>query len=85
MKGKYVIVQTPKFERNFRKLDPELQERISEQILLLEFQPHLGKFLHGRLKGLFSLRIGEYRVIYEVLSQRVILHAVAHRRAVYER
>ncbi len=59
MNPKYSIVQTPKFERNFRKLRSELQRRISEQILALEDQPLSGKPLHGQLKGLFSFRVGE--------------------------
>ena len=84
MNRRYVIVHTPRFERNFRKLRPESQARISEHILLLEVHPHVGKSLHGRLKGLYSLRIGDYRVIYEIRHQRIILHAVGHRRTVYE-
>ena len=79
-----MVVQTPKFEKNFRKLKPEIQRRISEQILILEVQPHSGKSLHGQLKGLFSLRVAEYRVIYEIHGQRIILHTVGHRRSVYE-
>ena len=84
MNRKYLIVQTPKFERRFRKLSLDLQQRISSQILELEIQPQAGKPLHGRLKGLFSLRVGEYRVVYEIRKERVLLHLVAHRRAVYE-
>jgi len=81
---KYTVVQTPKFERAFRKLDSELQRRISSHILELAVQPQIGKPLRGRLKGLFSLRIGEYRVVYEIRKDKVILHIVAHRRSVYE-
>ena len=80
----YTVVQTPKFERAFRKLDSELQRRISSQLLDLEVQPEKGKRLHGRLKGLFSLRIGDYRVVYEIRKDNVILHVVEHRRSVYE-
>ncbi len=84
MNPKYSVVQTPKFERNFRKLRSELQRRISEQILTLEDQPLSGKPLHGQLKGLFSLRVGEYRVVYEIHEQSIILHTVGHRRSIYE-
>jgi mRNA interferase RelE/StbE len=81
---KYSVVQTPKFERNFRKLRSELQRRISDQILTLEDQPLSGKPLHGQLKGLFSLRVGEYRIVYEIQQRRIILHTVGHRRSIYE-
>ncbi len=59
MNPKYSIVQTPKFERNLRKLRSELQRRISEQMLALEDQPLCGNPLHRQLKGLFSLTVGE--------------------------
>ena len=84
MYRKYTVVQTPKFERAFRKLDSDLQRRISSQLLDLESQPETGKRLHGRLKGLFSLRVGDYRVLYEIRKEKVILHIMQHRRAVYE-
>jgi len=80
----HTVVQTPKFEKAFRKLDSELQRRISSQLLDLEVQPEAGKRLHGNLKGLFSLRIGDYRVVYEIRKDKVILHMVEHRRSVYE-
>jgi mRNA-degrading endonuclease RelE of RelBE toxin-antitoxin system len=81
---KYIVVQTPKFERAFRKLDSELQRRISTQLLDLEDRPETGKRLHGRLKGLFSLRTGHYRIVYEIRKEKVILLIVEHRRTVYE-
>ena len=84
MNRRYTVVQTPKFERAFRKLNSELQQRISSRLLDLEVQPETGKRLHGGLRGLFSLRIGDYRVLYEVRRERVILHMVEHRRTVYK-
>ena len=83
MKPKHQIVHTQKFERNFKKLSSESQRRIAEEVLLLETDPAVGKPLHGELKGLFSLRIGRYRVVYEIQERRIVLHMVAHRRAVY--
>ena len=83
MKPRHRIVQTPRFERNFRKLSSESQRRVAEKILLLETDPAAGKPLHGELKGLSSLRVGSYRVVYEIQDERIILHMVAHRRAAY--
>jgi mRNA interferase RelE/StbE len=83
LKPRYRIVHTPRFERHFRKLSSESQRRVAEKALLLEIDPAAGKPLHGDLKGLFSLRVGRHRVVYEIQDQRIILHMVAHRRAVY--
>jgi mRNA interferase RelE/StbE len=43
--------------------------------------------LAGDLTGLYKLRVGAYRVIYEVLhAERIVLvHAIGHRREVYRR
>ena len=83
MKPRYRIVHTPGFERNFRKLSSESQRRVAEKIVLLETDPAAGKPLHGELKGLSSLRVGRYRVVYETQDEKIILHVVAHRRAAY--
>ena len=83
MKPRHQIVHTRKFERKFKKLGSESQRRIAEEVLLLETVPAVGKPLHGELKSLFSLRVGRYRVLYEIQDRRIVLHTVAHRRAVY--
>jgi mRNA interferase RelE/StbE len=83
LKPRYRIVHTPRFERNFKKLSSESQRRIAEKILLLETDLFVGRPLHGELRGLSSLRVGRYRVVYEIQDQKIILHAVAHRRTVY--
>ena len=48
--------------------------------------PHrVGKPLRGDLRGLFSARRGEFRVIYEIFDHRIVVEVltVAHRRDVY--
>lgn len=46
----------------------------------------LGKPLHGEFKNLYRYRVGDYRVIYEVRKQQVlvIVVKVGHRKDVYE-
>lgn len=41
--------------------------------------------LTGDLAGLYKLRVGDYRVIYEVLwdEQTIVIHAIGHRREIY--
>ena len=83
MKRRYRIVHTPRVERNFRRLNSESQRTVAEKVLLLETDPAAGKPFHGELKGLSSLRVGSYRVVYEIQHERIILHMVGHRRAAY--
>ena len=41
--------------------------------------------LTGELAGLHRLRVGDFRVIYQILrdEQTIIIHAIGHRREIY--
>jgi mRNA interferase RelE/StbE len=43
-----------------------------------------GKPLRHTLKGIWSLRVNDYRVIYQILKNKVIILKIGHRREVYE-
>ncbi len=47
--------------------------------------PHVGKLLKGNLSGLRRLRVGAYRVVYEINENqvRVLVLRVAHRKESY--
>ena len=44
-----------------------------------------GKKLVGRLEGLWSARVGNYRVLYTVEAGRAIVRAIRHRAVAYRR
>lgn len=77
---------TPRFERMLKRLPPDRQRILLERASELEGNPYLGKGLTGPLRGLMSLRVGDYRVIYFVDQRKntVWLIAVGHRKSVYE-
>jgi len=47
---------------------------------------NLGKPLSGNLSGLYRYRIGDYRVLYQLVREEIIIDVVAvgHRKDVYE-
>lgn len=77
---------TRTFERDFRKLDTQLRRRLDSAIRNLEVNPHLGKPLRGELSGKWSLRVGNYRIVYTIVENErtVILYDVKHRKVAYE-
>ena len=65
-----MIVLTPAFRRDYRRLSSEVQKRAEEEIEGLaacEDPRRLGHKLHGRWKGLHSHEIGlQYRMIFRI-------------------
>jgi mRNA-degrading endonuclease RelE of RelBE toxin-antitoxin system len=63
---------------------------VAETLTLLEADPEeMGKELRGRLRGLWSCRVGNYRVLYTIgrpkARTRVIVWAIRHRGIAYGR
>lgn len=75
--------------RDLARLDRPEARRIVQRINwlasnLCRIRPEA---LGGDLAGLYKLRVGDYRVIYEVLDgeQMLLVHAIGHRREIYRR
>ncbi|MBC7131265.1 type II toxin-antitoxin system RelE/ParE family toxin [Candidatus Bathyarchaeota archaeon] len=85
MSGKYQLVFTSEFLKRLKKLDREAQIRVLKGVKVLEENPFSGKRLRGSLSGLLSLRIGDYRIIYQVSKDEVIIRTFGHRKSIYER
>jgi mRNA interferase RelE/StbE len=68
-----------------RKIDKADRERLVRAIDRLAEEPHAGGVLKGEFAGLRRLRVGNYRVVYEVHEGElvVLVVRVAHRRDVY--
>ena len=69
----------------FKKLDSENKIRIGKKLEDLKSNPELGKPLTGNLSGLWSLRIGKYRLIYQIKNQELVIFILdlGHRKNVY--
>jgi mRNA interferase RelE/StbE len=65
--------------------DKKLYSRIIFAIETLAKEPEQGKQLKGVLSGDFSLRIGDYRVIYTIYEKLVTIYIidVGHRKEIY--
>jgi mRNA interferase RelE/StbE len=66
-------------------LDWPLIDAVEDALGLLERDPYTGSALRGRLRGLRSLRVGTYRVIYQLADddQTVRVAAIRHRSIAY--
>jgi mRNA-degrading endonuclease RelE of RelBE toxin-antitoxin system len=55
-----------------------------ETVALIALEPEsMGKPLLGRLAGMWSARVGNYRVLYTIEQSAVIVRTVRHRAVAY--
>ncbi len=64
----------------------EVKSRIVKTLKETLMKPDNGIMLVGPLKGLWKVRVGKYRIIYEIdaLEKKVIFHDVELGKKVYE-
>jgi len=84
LKAKFEIRFTPRFLKEIKALDREVQVPILREIDCLKTNPYVGKPLRGEWKGVYSLRVGDYRVLYQIKRSEVFLLVVGHRKRIYE-
>lgn len=73
MKARFELVFTKEFLRRLRQLNKQTQIRILRKLRTLEEKPFIGKRLTGRLTGLFSFRVGNCRIIYQLSENKIII------------
>jgi mRNA interferase RelE/StbE len=73
-----VLIDELVIKKDFKKIDTTGQQRIIKTIRKkLTIKPkEFGKPLAGDLKGYWKLRIGEYRVIYEIEEEKVLVYVI---------
>lgn len=73
--------------REIAQLPRDARERVIAAIDALGEQPLAGNPLKGGLRGLRRQRVGDYRILYELLDEELVILVVrvAHRRESYRR
>ena len=81
----YNVVYKKSVHRDLMKLPKAEAIRILEHIEdELTRQPAFHPVLKGRFAGLRKLRIGDYRVIYALLGNDILILRIGHRSNVYK-
>ena len=94
MGGSYRVRSTATFDRQVRKLTQRnlrIREALIEAAALLQTDPYdlsdradIRKLVGIPAgEGRFRLRLGEYRLRYDVIGDDVILHSLRHRKESY--
>lgn len=80
----YQLNVAPTFSKGLKRLEKATQITILTEAMNLKKDPFIGKPLRGDWKGVYSLRIGTYRVLYTIKGIEVTLLYVGHRKHVYQ-
>jgi mRNA interferase RelE/StbE len=87
MSKKYEVIFTKRARRKLRKMDPDIRKQIIDAATRLEDnpRPQSAKRLKGPHKGLWRERTGNYRIVYEIKEQKLLVRVVrlGHRKDIY--
>lgn len=73
-----VLIDELVLKRDFKKIDKTDQLRIIKTIRkkLTSKPQEFGSPLKGELKGYWKLRIGDYRVIYKIEEDKILVYVI---------
>jgi len=81
----YNITYKSSVKKDLKKIDKkELPIILNSIEKTLKSTPLKGKELKGEFEGLFSYRIGDYRAIYTILGNTVLILRISHRKDAYK-
>lgn len=79
----YRVQFNPKAIKDFEKLPQNIQKRVNNKIMAMQNN------LQGDIKKLtnytpeYRLRVGDYRVLFEIEDDKLIIYRIKHRRNAY--
>jgi mRNA interferase RelE/StbE len=80
---RYSLVIARRFRQDLRKLDAQTHRRVLEVLERLQEDPFQGKRLTNVAIGQWRIRVGDYRIRYDIEGEQVLLYRVRHRREIY--
>lgn len=85
----YKVLLSPGAEKSLDRLykgDRKIFNHFIDTIDTISRDPYSAKALVGNLKGYYSFRVGDYRIVFEVDKKKsvIIIEKIAHRSSVYK-
>ena len=82
---RYLLLFSPAATEDFERLELKTQQRTVERLRWFLENDVLPEPLEGNFKGLFKLRVGDYRIVYDFSGATVMrVLMVRHRSKAYE-
>ena len=82
----YTLIFTQKAVRDLDALDPQVRHRIGESLKRYQQEPlrHARRMAESDV-GDYRFRIGDYRVIFDLEGEEIVVLRVGHRSQIYRR
>jgi len=78
------VYLTRRAEKDLRKIGLVGKKRLQKKIFQLKSDFLDSKKLRGEFKGLYSLKVWPYRVLYRVQKKNIEIVRIVHRQGVYK-
>ena len=83
---KYNLVYTNRADKDIQKLSPEVKKRIGKTLLRYKHDPHkYSETLRDPKIGSYRFRIGDYRVIFDIEGNDIVVLRAGHRKDIYKK
>lgn len=82
----YRLIYTQRAAKDIQGLDPKTKERVRKALLRYENDPlrHAERLTQSKL-GSYRFRIGDYRVVFDLEGEELVVLRVGHRSEIYKR
>jgi len=81
----YKILITQRALRDIEKLDVPTKKRLKEKLELFSANPlfYAKKLINPKI-GTYRFRIGDFRIIFDIVDDSIVLLRVGHRHSIYK-
>jgi mRNA interferase RelE/StbE len=80
---RYQLVISRKFEKDLKKIPKRYRILILKKLKLLKSNPHSGRKIRNAEIGKYRIRIGVYRLRYDIEEKQILILRVLHRKEAY--
>jgi len=81
----HIINWDHKAKDELKDFEPHISKRIIKKVKELEKDPFASDIKHLKGQHGFRLRVGDYRVIFEIEGKNLTILKVGHRKHIYDR
>ena len=78
------VVLSPKSDKYLKALDAPVRERIKNALRKLSLEPPQGDIVSLSGKDGFRLRVGKYRLLFDIMDDRIIVYDIGLRGQIYK-